>query len=99
MKVTFLKVAEAEFDDAVSYYESEQPGLGGQFRSEVSRSLKRIIDFPTSYQSFGPRTRRCLIARFPYGIIYKFDTDAAEILVVAVAHLHRRPNYWANRES
>ena len=92
MKVTFLELAEAEFDDAVAYYESELPGLGGQFRAEDSRSLKRIIDFPTSYQSFDPRTRRCLIARFPYGIIYSFDPDAAEILVVALSHLHRRPD-------
>jgi plasmid stabilization system protein ParE len=99
VKVTFLKVAEAEFDDAVVYYETEQPGLGARFRLEVSRSLKRIIDFPSSYQSFGARTRRCLIARFPYGIIYKYDPESAEILVVAVAHLHRRPKYWVGRES
>ena len=99
MKVTLLKIAEAEFDDAVIHYESEQPGLGARFRSEVSRSLKRIVDFPSSYQSFGPRTRRCLIAKFPYGIIYKYDPDHGEVLVVAIAHLHRRPNYWVNRES
>ena len=99
MKVTFLKVAEAEFDDAVAYYDSEQPGLGLRFRAEVSRSLNRIVDFPSAYQSFGPRTRRCLIARFPYGIIYRHEPASEEVLVVAIAHLHRRPDYWVARGS
>jgi hypothetical protein len=31
----------------------------------------------------------------PYGVIYNIDQDG--ILVVAVAHLHRRPAYWQNR--
>ena len=99
MKVTFLKIAAAEFDDAVTYYESEQPGLGARFHSEVSRSLKRIMDFPSAYQTFSPRTRRCLIAKFPYGIIYRYEPANGEVLVVAVAHLHRRPDYWVVRDS
>lgn len=97
MRVTFLKIAEAEFDDAVTYYESEQPGLGMRFRYEVSRSLKRIIHFPSAYQSFGPRTRRCLIAKFPYAIIYRYEPLSTEVLVLAVAHLHREPKYWVAR--
>lgn len=97
MKVTFLKIAEAEFDDAVTYYESEQPGLGVRFRSEVSRSLKRIIYFPSAYQSFGPRTRRCLVAKFPYGIIYRHEPSSNEVLVLALAHLHREPKFWVAR--
>ena len=97
MKAAFLKIAEDELDNAVAFYESQQTGLGAQFRSEVSRSLKRIVRFPTSYQPFGPRTRRCLIARFPYSIVYTYEQETDDILVVAVAHLHRRPNYWVDR--
>lgn len=99
MKVSFLRYAQRELDDAVSYYESEQLGLGVKFRSEVSRALNRVVAFPKSYQTFGARTRRCLVARFPYSIVYRFDSDASEILVVAVAHLHRGPDYWVGRES
>ena len=43
MEVKFLKLAQAEFDDAVTFYESEQPGLGKRFRGEVLRSVSRII--------------------------------------------------------
>jgi hypothetical protein len=41
--------------------------------------------------------RRCRLRRFPYGVIY--HADEMEILVVAVAHAHRRPDYWRDRIS
>lgn len=52
-----------------------------------------------SYQQFSPGTRRCLIAKFPYGIIYDFSPEHDEIVIVAIAHLHRRPDYWVSRDS
>ena len=97
MKVRFLKPAEAELDDAVAYYEIEQLGLGERFRNEVLASISRIVVFPAAYQTLGNRTRRCLLARFPYGIIYHHNSSNDEILVVAIAHLHRQPDYWVSR--
>lgn len=35
------------------------------------------------------------IARFPYGVIYRHKEN--EILVIAVANLHRKPDYWQDR--
>lgn len=39
-----------------------------------------------------PRTRRLLVGRFPYQVVYRLR--ATEIVIVAVAHLKRRPGYW-----
>jgi mRNA-degrading endonuclease RelE of RelBE toxin-antitoxin system len=39
--------------------------------------------------------RRCRLRRFPYGLIYAIDEG--DILIVAVAHTHRRPDYWRDR--
>lgn len=97
MPVSFLTLAAEEFNEAVAYYESEQLGLGERFREEVARSLTRIENFPLAYNSFTDRTRRCLVAKFPFGIIYRFDPENEKILVLAIAHLHRRPNYWVGR--
>lgn len=33
--------------------------------------------------------------RFPYGVIYA--TDPEEIVILAIAHMHRRPGYWRDR--
>jgi plasmid stabilization system protein ParE len=93
--VRFLDVAQRELDEAVAYYDAERDGLGGQFLVEVLGALDRIRSHPEAWPSFGPNVRRCLARRFPYGIVYQIL--AAEILVVAVAHLHREPRYWRKR--
>jgi len=98
VKVVFLKIAEAELDDAFEYYESVQSGLGFRFLTEVELSNSRIQQFPLSYEKIGKYSRRCLVQKFPYGIIYQYMERKKEILVVAVSHLHRVPDYWSDRE-
>jgi len=41
-------------------------------------------------------TRRCLINRFPYAVIFQVRSDI--VRVIAVANLHRHPSYWKNRD-
>ncbi len=98
MKVIFLKLAEKELDDAFEYYESTQSGLGFRFLAEVELSQSRITSFPLSYEEIGNYSRRCLVQKFPYGLIYKYIESVDEILIVAVAHLHRKPDYWVDIE-
>jgi plasmid stabilization system protein ParE len=95
MKVRLLAIAEAELDEAVAYYNSEEPGLGYWFLSEALDAIDRIKEFPNAWQPFHRGTRRCRLRHFPYGVIYQTDEDG--ILVVAVAHLHREPDYWCDR--
>jgi toxin ParE2 len=97
LRIKFLTVAETEFDQAVYYYESKRPELGSKFRNEILRSLKLIALYPTAFQPLGSRSRRCLVSRFPYGIIYRYKQDTGEIIVIAVAHLHRKSDYWLSR--
>ena len=33
--------------------------------------------------------------RYPYGVIY--TCVGRDVLVLAIAHLHRRPGYWRDR--
>ncbi len=44
---------------------------------------------------FSKRTCRCLLNRFPYGVLYRVDIDA--IRVGAVMHLNRDPKNWRLR--
>lgn len=97
MKLSFLPYAEAELDEAIVYLESEQAELGERFRREIIKSLNRIIDYPEAYALLRSRLRRCLLKGFPYGIIYQYKPKQDEILVIAIAHLHRKPDYWISR--
>ena len=95
MNILILSFAEEEFADAVDYFNEQCPGLGYEFAAEVKRGFDRIKVFPEAWQLFSGRTRRCLLNRFPYGILYRVDVDA--IRVGAVMHLNRDPKSWRLR--
>ncbi len=95
MNIRFLSLAQAELDDAVAWYDSQAHGLGTQFLDDLDRAIRRIVSYPLSTADMGDGLRRCLLSRFPYGIIYGLDSGT--VIVVAVAHLHREPRYWADR--
>jgi plasmid stabilization system protein ParE len=95
MKIKFLEIAQAELDDAIDFYNFERPGLGRQFLEELIIAIELIASYPDAWQECSKRTRRCQTRRFPYGIIYQIKKD--EILIVAIANLHRKPDYWKDR--
>ncbi|WP_123658850.1 type II toxin-antitoxin system RelE/ParE family toxin [Salinisphaera japonica] len=74
----------------------QQPlGLGARYRAAVREALSQIERFPEAGTRLSRRTRRRLVNRFPYGIVYRHTDDG--IFVVAIAHLHRKPEYWRDR--
>lgn len=95
MKVIFTELAHAELLDACEYYELEFSGLGKRFKREVKQAIKRIIQFPLAWQKERGDVRKCLLHKFPYKILYSIESD--HLLIIAIAHLHRKPDYWVNR--
>lgn len=95
MRIRFLEIAKIELDEAIHFYNNEASGLGDLFLTEVLKCLERIAKYPQSWHPCSKRTRRCRTRRFPYGIIYQIRKE--EILVVAIANLHRKPDYWRAR--
>lgn len=95
MKLRVLKPAQKEIDDAFDFYEEQVQGLGIEFIDDILKGFKRIKQNPEAWSLFSSRTRRYLTSKFPYGIIYQVRED--ELLIVAIAHLHRKPGYWEER--
>ena len=95
MKVTYLDAAEAEFKEAIQYYNDQRAGLGFEFSDEVKQAIDRITNYPHAWTPLSKRTRRCLIHRFPYSIIYEARTH--EIIIIAIQHHRRKPNNWRDR--
>ena len=91
------KPASDEFSAAVRWYEARRPGLGAEFFDAVATALSLIESNPeigTTISTDG-QTRRALVATFPYQIVYR--RKPTETVIVAIAHLKRRPGYWTNR--
>ena len=95
MNVRFLSPAAQELDDAYQWYEDQLPGLGIEFLAEIDEAVHRITAWPKAQPTLGGPLRRCLVRRFPYGLIYGVESQS--IVIVAVAHLHRKPFYWTHR--
>ncbi len=95
MKISFLKIAQIEFEEAVDYYNLQSEGLGFDFALEVKKTLERIFSYPNAWASLSKNTKRCRCNRFPYGVVYQIRDD--ELLVISVMHLHREPGMWEDR--
>lgn len=93
--IQFDPDARCEFLDAVDWYDQEKPSLGLEFFNEVDSTLKKLSANPDAFSPFLFLTRRCLVQRFPYSIVYR-SVDFV-IWVMAVAHTSRRPGYWKKR--
>lgn len=97
MNVRLLAPAQAELDEAIRWYAAQAPGLGDGFLVEVLRSFQLIQRLPAGWHPLTPDIRRCRLRRFPYSVIYTIEAD--EVLILAVAHQHRKPSYWRDRIS
>ncbi len=97
MNYYFHPEAEQELLQAISYYEKCRPGLGIEFAEEVYQAIKRIIFFPDSYAHFSPNTRRCILNRFPYGLLYSIQKKDETVVILAVMNLHQKPERWEKR--
>jgi hypothetical protein len=95
LKIRFLLSARRELTEAVRYYNAQRERLGEQFRDEIWETIQRIQHFPEAWQPLSASIRRCQMNRFPYGLIY--ESSEEEIVIIAVGHLHRAPEYWRSR--
>jgi len=65
MNYFFHPEAQAEFNEAVVYYEECEPGLGEDFVFEVYSAIQNILSYPEAWPVLVDDVRRCLTARFP----------------------------------
>ncbi len=96
MSFRFHPAAEEELIEAVEYYEGVEPGLGQDFAMEVYSAIQRVVAYPKAWPKLEEEIRRSLVRRFPYGVLYY--EEAGDIVILAVMHLHRDPEYWKGRK-
>lgn len=95
MNIKYLKIAREEFQDAIKYYEIQQTGLCRKFQTDIKSAILRLKEFPNAYIVIKENIRRCLLHKFNYSILYTIRNNY--ILIVAISHQHRQPDYWVDR--
>lgn len=95
MKYSYHPDARQEASAAIAYYAAIDPQLGSDFLTELEGVIQRIVAAPEAWGKHVANTRRCLLHRFPYGVVYRIRTESIQIM--AVTHLNRKPQYWIER--
>ena len=96
MTFSFHPEANKELWNALEYYETCERCLGEEFYLEVQTTIDRILSFPQTWPVLEAEVRRCLVHRFPYGVLYSVEPDG--VFILAVMHLRRDPDYWKHRQ-
>ena len=91
----FHPQAASELEASVIFYNERVPGLGSQFFSLVTACAAQIQKDPKRSALRQDGTRKRVLHRFPYHLVYR--DEPGHVLIVAVAHGARRPGYWRQR--
>ncbi len=95
MRYRFADEALAEYIAAGQYYNQRVLGLGDAFADKIEDAIRKIRATPLVWRVVEHDVRRYLIEGFPYGIYYTVEDDC--VLIWAVKHLRRDPDYWQER--
>jgi hypothetical protein len=92
MKHRFFSPALLELANAVEFYKTDSKEVAAGFLKELKKALLRVDASPETLGRISPNRRRCLLQRFPYGIIYSMK--GGEVVIVSAMPLHRDPESW-----
>ena len=80
---------------ARQWYQARSPRAAAAFVRELDVAVKVIAETPGRWPAHDENTRRVVMRRFPFAVVFRVSDDI--VWVVAVAHARRRPGYWRGR--
>ena len=93
--VDYLPGARRDYDESFDWYAERSNIAAERFSNAVDAALERIATNPEWFAFIDTRHQECLVQRFPFRIVFR--DEPTRVLVVAVAHAKRRPDYWKYR--
>lgn len=94
-KIVISPEAFEDLNEALDFYLSKSHKIAHDFYSIIEYSLDTIQNAPKRCKIIENPFRSFVIQRFPFKIIYCEEEN--EIIVIAIAHLKRNPDYWKTR--
>jgi plasmid stabilization system protein ParE len=84
-----------EAEAALDWYARRSRRAAGMFLDELDRAMDQIGQNPEQHPRHDFGTRRFVLRRFPFVIVFRKGVAGVEI--IAIAHGRRRPGYWRER--
>lgn len=94
--LVFHPDAADELAEAAAWYDRQEPGLGDELEEAVVAGAVKIAERPLAWPIWEgrPAVRVFNLRRFPYRLPY---VPGDRVLILAVAHMKRKPGYWLSR--
>jgi toxin ParE1/3/4 len=86
----------AELKSSIRWYLAQSPAAADRFVAEMDRAIDLVLAYPKRWPAGELNTRKFVLQRFPYALIYKEKGPTVSIL--AIAHGNRQPGYWEDRD-
>jgi plasmid stabilization system protein ParE len=93
--LSFSSAAIAEAEDAAAWYSERSLQAHQAFRQELRQAFESIAEAPERWPRYLHGTRRVVLQRFPFSVVYRLLEGTPQI--IAIAHHKRRPGYWRKR--
>ena len=87
--------AEAEMDAAFEWYWARSESAAWGFDAELRNAIDILRKSPSVCAPYLPGTRRVMLHRYPFFLVFRELPH--KIQIIAVAHAKRRPGYWRER--
>jgi toxin ParE1/3/4 len=84
-----------ELQAALTWYLERSETAAFRFAAELDRAMDLVVESPRRWPGGERATRKYVLQRFPFAVIYRETEEAIQVL--AIAHGHRRPGYWKER--
>lgn len=93
--LTFHPDAEQEYLTSLEWYRERSLTAALNFEEEFQRAITQIEEAPERWPRYFRVCKRFVLHQYPFSIVYR--AFPSRVVVLAVAHGHRRPGYWKNR--
>ncbi len=95
LHMRFQHEARREIIAALTWYEEQREGLGLGFLLALEATLERAHRLPLAHELVAKRTRKALVRRFPYVVLFAVEPEG--IVVTAVFDCRRDRDRWTDR--
>lgn len=96
-KSIILPLAKEDIQEAAKWYNKKQEGLGRRFMAEVREKVHFIGQNPKASNVRYKNVRTAVLNVFPFMVHYTIDEKNKTIIVCAILHTSRNPEYWKSR--
>ena len=89
MRLFYTQEALEERAAAFRWYQEQRGGLGFSFLAHLEYLVNNIVDFPSYAREYADGSRRAVMRKFPFVVVYTVEGDA--VVITAIFHTSRKP--------